>query len=70
MIEELEEEINETRFIAQRAGGGDLKSLEEDNKKLKSELSALKATHEELTKDLGSHNDINLFYFLYRLNII
>lgn len=53
MIEELEVEITEMRFIAQRAGGGDLQKLEGENTKLQAELSTLKNNFEEMSKELG-----------------
>lgn len=53
MIEELEVEITEMRFIAQRAGGGDLQKLEGENTKLQAELSTLKNNFDEMSKELG-----------------
>ena len=53
MIEELESEITEMRFLAQRAGSGDLQKLEGENIKLRAELSTLKNNFDELSNELG-----------------
>ena len=54
MIEELESEITEMRFLAQRAGSGDLQKLEGENVKLRAELSTLKNNFDELSNELGN----------------
>lgn len=63
MIEELEQEITETRFMAQRAGSGDLQKLEAENKKLQTELSSLKNNYEDLSKEIG----IFISFFLIKI---
>lgn len=55
MIEELEDEITETRALASKAGGGDLKKLEEDNKSLKEELSALQKRLADASNEIGKY---------------
>lgn len=53
MIEELEEEITETRFIAQKSGAGELKKLENEKNKLQTELISLKNSYEEQIKEIS-----------------
>lgn len=53
MIEELEAEIAETRVIASKTGGAEMKELEESNNKMKEELSDLQKRLDEATSDLS-----------------
>jgi hypothetical protein len=53
MIEELEDEIAETRVLASKAGGGDLKKLQEDNKNMKDEVSTLQKRLTETSNEIG-----------------
>jgi hypothetical protein len=49
MIEELESEVAEMRAVAVRVGAGQLKTLEDESKKLNAELDSLKKQSEETT---------------------
>lgn len=51
MIDELEDEVAEMRAIAVRAGAGQLKSLEDEIKKLKVELNDLRNQNDELARE-------------------
>lgn len=51
MIEELEEEVTETRAIAVRAGAVKVKTLEDESKKLLVELNDLRGKNDELSRD-------------------
>lgn len=51
MIEELEEEVAELRALALRSGAGQLKTLEDESKKLKAELTDLKTMNEAMNLD-------------------
>lgn len=73
MIEELEQEITETRFMAQRAGGGDLQKLEAENKKLQTELSTLRNNYDEMSKEIGKtffklHRHLFSYAFFFSFN--
>lgn len=71
MIEELESEITETRFLAQRAGSGDLQKLEGENNKLRAELSTLKNNFDEISNELGQLSQFvpcNLFFMHFFFN--
>lgn len=72
MIEELESEITEMRFIAQRAGGGDIQKLEGENIKLRAELSTLKNNLDEMSNELGKFSFYqvlcNLLFFMLFLS--
>lgn len=47
------------RFIAQRAGGGEVMKLDVELKKLKADLNNLEGTHSEM------RNPQNLFFYLF-----
>lgn len=53
MIEELEQEVLETRFIASRVGGGDLKKLEDERNNLKNELESLQKRFDDISNELS-----------------
>lgn len=54
MIEELEDEVTEMRAIAVRSGAVKLKALEDESKKLSTELNDLKTKNEDLTSECRS----------------
>jgi predicted nuclease with TOPRIM domain len=53
MIEELEDEITEARVMLNRAGGGDLKTLDNENKRMKDELQKLQKSYDELSTEMS-----------------
>lgn len=53
------------RLIAQRAGGGELKKVEDELKKLKSEISILQGSHNELSKEIRKPKSHFIYFFFF-----
>ena len=53
MIEELENEVSETRVIVSKLHSNELKNIEESNNKLKEEKNQLQSRLEEISNELS-----------------
>jgi hypothetical protein len=50
------------RLIAQRAGAGEMKKLEDELKKLKTEMALLQGSHNELSKEMRNSKKSFIFF--------
>lgn len=68
MIEELEDEVAEMRAIVVRSGAAQLKSIEEENKKLLADLKTLKTQNEDLQRNNCNSSLVSQFSKLKNLS--